>query len=128
MAFGEPTACGFHICRAVEIVVKQYVEILRGTPPTLNDKAKNWGEYCRILRANGADGRCVDALHQLQVLHRNPLIHPEITLEMGEDLALFVVCQGTIQSCIADMEKKLSDPTPEVVVLLPPPIFDSTGE
>jgi hypothetical protein len=56
------------------------------------------------------------------------LIHPEITLEMGEDLALFVVCQGTIQSCIADMEKKLSDPTPEVVVLLPPPIFDSTGE
>ena len=117
LAFDLPTASGFHGCRATEAVIKQQVLLFSGSPAPNS----NWGDYVRLLKLHGADDRVADSIHRMKEVHRNPLIHPEVTLTMQEAITLLSVCHSTIQACVADMERKNPTPSNEILKMLPPP-------
>ena len=72
--------------------------------PPLN--RNNWGEYIKLLKDNGADKKVTDHLQNIKDNYRNPLMHPEDTLELHEAASLFAVCQSMTESTVADMKKR----------------------
>lgn len=99
LAFGLWTASGFHGLRAVESMTKAYMEKL-----DVKERARNWGAYVVALRSkDGVDEGVVAVLDQIRLLHRNPLLHPEDSLDEGEAIALF----GIVHSATAALLKRL---------------------
>jgi hypothetical protein len=101
LAFDLDTACGFHIVRATESMIHQYYVTV--TSGTLRRKDRNWGAYVRNLnghlKANPAsrvDRKLVALIDQVREHHRNPVMHPEITLSPDEAQSLFSICQAVI--------------------------------
>jgi hypothetical protein len=95
LAFARPTACGFHILRAVELVVKAYIVKL-GLPMPPPNRC-NWGEYIQILRTGNAPKEVTDLLQIIKDDYRNPIMHPEELIEPDEAVSLFGICQSTIE-------------------------------
>lgn len=115
-AFELATAAGFHIARATEAVLKQYVTAFAGNLP----KGRDWGKYVAELNTNGADKRITNAIDRLRELHRNPLMHPDDTLTMAEADMLAGMCRALIPLMLADMESKKASPNKKLVQLLKP--------
>ncbi len=106
LAFERATAAGFHILRAVELSVRQYLTTIPGfNMPPLN--RQNWGEFIALLRNNGASKDIVDALQNIKDNYRNPLMHPNDSLEMKQSISLFSVCQGMIELLIDEMQSRM---------------------
>jgi len=103
LAFTLPTAAGFHIARATEAVIKQYMREYGA-----KTKARNWSAYIKALGAVGANAKIVHHLDQIRELHRNPMIHPEETLTMEEATSLWAVCTSVSVSMIEDIRKRRS--------------------
>jgi hypothetical protein len=110
LAFERATAAGFHILRSVEIMVKHYLALIPGfVMPPLN--RQNWGEYIKLLKANNASVAVSDTLESIRKNHRNPLMHPEDTLDIHEAVGLFGICQSMTESLVEDLlSKKLVNP------------------
>lgn len=105
LAYDRATASGFHILRSVELTIRQYLTSIPGfVMPPLN--RQNWGEFLKLLTDNGAGREVTDHLHNIRVNYRNPLMHPEDTLEMDEAVSLFAVAQSMNEMLIADMLKR----------------------
>ena len=105
LAYERATASGFHILRSVEVAIRQYLEKIPGfTMPPLN--RQNWGEYIKLLKDNSAAKVIVDALQNIKDNYRNPLMHPEDTLQLDEAIGLFCVCQGMTESLVADLKRR----------------------
>jgi hypothetical protein len=117
LAFALPTAAGFHIARATETVMLKHMEVFHC--PALKNSNRNWGQYTRLLRESGANPKVVHHLEQIRELHRNPLIHPEVTLTLAEALSLWALCTSVIQAMIADMETRVAAPSVEILGMLP---------
>ncbi|HEY3800787.1 MAG TPA: hypothetical protein VGL58_20730 [Caulobacteraceae bacterium] len=84
LAFELLTAVGFHIHRANECVLHRYYDVVTGGKP--HPKTRNIGDYLRKLDEFGVgDQRVRTALRDLKDLHRNPLIHPEHSLETVDE-------------------------------------------
>jgi hypothetical protein len=104
LALGRATASGFHVLRSVELVIRDYVKRASGTLPPLN--RQNWGEYISLLGKHGAAKEVTDLVQNIKDNYRNPLMHPEDTLEEDDAISLFGVCQSTIESLVRDMKKR----------------------
>jgi hypothetical protein len=105
VVFERPTAAGFHILRAVELIIKQYLAKIPGfIMPPLN--RQNWGEYIRCLKDNGASKEVTDTLQGIKDNHRNPLMHPDDTLTQHEAVSLFSICQSMVEALIKDMDTR----------------------
>lgn len=101
LAFGLPTACGFHLLRAVESVLTHYLSCLQGDNLELKSSERNWGKYIEKLKATGkADEKVISVLDHLRSLHRNPLMHPEDVLTNDEALTLFGIVQSAIVAIV----------------------------
>ena len=98
------TAAGFHSLRAVELVVRGYVKKASGSLPPVN--RQNWGEYISQLKQHQAAREVTDLLQNVKDNHRNPLMHPEDTLDEGEAIDLFSISQTTIAALIRDVERR----------------------
>ncbi len=93
LAFNLPTAAGFHVARAVEIVMKDYHKHFVST----GKKPKNMGEIIsnleKQLEKKGArkkpDAKTIRCLDQIRDLDRNRLMHPEDTLSPDDSLVFF---------------------------------------
>ena len=72
LAFLRATASGFHIMRAVELVVKQF--ITRSELPMPPLERCNWGEYIAVLRKGSAPKKITDLLQVLKDNYRNPIM------------------------------------------------------
>ena len=72
--------------------------------PPLN--RQNWGEYLRLLKDNNASREVTDQLHNIKDNYRNPLMHPEDTLELSDAVSLFAVAQSINEVLIGDMLKR----------------------
>ena len=108
LAFELSTAAGFHIFRAVETVLRSYWDAVANGAKCPD--VKTIGNYASELeKSNFGDIKTREALKQLAKLHRNPLIHPEVSLELEEAVGLFGICY----SCIASMLSQIS-PLPAV--------------
>jgi hypothetical protein len=95
IAFEIPTAAGFHLMRALELVLRLYFDAVgKGEPrPTTN----NMGDYLRIMSdKNLGDAKAVAVLKQIKDLHRNEFIHPETTLTLDQAIALLGIAQSAI--------------------------------
>jgi hypothetical protein len=104
LAFNLPTAAGFHIARATEAVMIKAMEVF-GCPP-LKESQRNWAQYIKALDEYGADKTVTHHLSQLRELHRNPLIHPEVTLSPLEAEQLWAMCNSAMLALINNMENK----------------------
>ncbi len=112
LAFELPTAAGFHFHRANESVLHKYYDAVTGGKP--RPGGRNIGDYIVELRKyKVGEQRVLSALKDLKDLHRNPLIHPEHTLEsVDEAIALL----GSIQGVVVHMLKAIPAPSGSVAV------------
>lgn len=101
MAFSLPTAAGFHIARATETVIKLYMTTYGCAAP--KESQRNWAHYVDALKTAGAPETICNQLHQLRILHRNPLSHPDQTLEMADARVLWAMCESLILTMARDM-------------------------
>jgi hypothetical protein len=111
MAFNLATAAGFHLHRMNESVLHRYYDaVTEGAP---RPQGRNIGDYLAKLKEFGkGDEKTLSALKDLKDLHRNPLIHPEDSLDnIDEAIALL----GSIQAAVVSMLKAI--PAPEQPVL-----------
>lgn len=117
LACGLYTACGFHIFRSVEIVIKGYVHAATGNLPPVN--RRSWGEYISQLTNAGASSDVIDVLKILKT-KRNPLMHPQDTLDESDAIDVFCLCQSVTSSLVRDIERRqLEQKFKASLVLLP---------
>ena len=81
------TASGYHMLRGVERIIIKYVEKVTGT--TYGTKNRNWGAYIRVLKTSNADSSVIGYLDHMRLFYRNPVIHPDQTLDGNEAFSLF---------------------------------------
>ena len=108
LAFELSTASCFHIFRAVETVVRSFWDAV--SKGAKHPDLQTLGNYASELeKGNFGEIKTRETLKQMAKLHRNPLIHPEVNLDMEEAIGLFGICY----SCIAAMLNEIPlPPTP----------------
>jgi hypothetical protein len=105
LVYDRSTAAGFHMLRSVELTIRQYLLAIPGfIMPPLN--RQNWGQYLDLLKQHSAGRDVTDHLYNIKDNYRNPLMHPEDTLEIDEAVSLFALCQSMNEMLIADMKKR----------------------
>jgi hypothetical protein len=84
IAFELFTAAGFHLHRANEAVLRRYWDaVTKGAP---RPASRNMGDYLNEMNTQKVgDEKVKAALKDLKDLHRNPLIHPEHSLETADE-------------------------------------------
>src|SRR4030095_7755962 len=96
LAFSLGSAAAFHLFGALESVLREYYDRLSGGETRL--KNTRLGGYIWVVSAlPDVDQKLIAALRQVKDLHRNPTIHFETILTMGEALTLV----GMIHSAIS---------------------------
>lgn len=106
LAFGLPTACGFHALRGVELVIEGYLRAFGVTK-----KLQSWNDYVESAKALAESSeekkpalKVSQMIDRLRSLDRNPLMHPRDTLdEVGADM-LFRLSSLTVYEIVKDMK------------------------
>ena len=109
LAFDLPTASGFHILRAVELVMRKlwdHVKVSTDKKPT------NWGAYIERFEKADVPKKVTAMLRDIKDLYRNPTAHPEASLEEEEATTLLALGVSAIQQMAAQF------PIPEVQVFV----------
>ncbi len=103
LALDNPTASGFHILRAVESVMGVYFKLVTGNP--LPTRMRNWGVYIKTLRKHPAHSdKVVTFLDHIRDSYRNPILHPEISLEEDEAEALLGAAATAIRMLVLEIQ------------------------
>jgi hypothetical protein len=105
IAFEIPTAAGFHLMRALELVLRLYFDAVgKGEPrPSTN----NMGDYLATMSQKGlGDSKTIAVLKQIKDLHRNEFIHPETTLTLDEAIGVLGIAQSAISYMLASIPEK----------------------
>jgi len=105
LAFEVPTACAFHLWRAVETVMGAYYAKLSGSTFEKDKVTRNWAAYIQALNGKGADSNITKFLDHIRDEYRNPQTHPEAMLEVNEALGLFGVATSAIHQMILAVQK-----------------------
>ena len=100
LAFELPTAFGFHALRAIESVIRRYYEVLK--QEALVNRLPTWDAYIKKLREARAPEKVLVSLTQIKDFHRNPLMHPEDSLDMAEAMILVGIVQSAITAMVAE--------------------------
>lgn len=104
IAFELPTAAGFHLHRANESVLRAYWDSVTdgAERPTEN----NMGVYLRELNKKDCGKKSIrDHLKSIKDFHRNPLMHPEQSLQsVDEALDLLAAIRSSIGYMLAEIE------------------------
>ena len=103
LAFELYTASGFHFHRANESVVLGYLKALGKTVPK---RDRNLGNFIKILKDAGAPAKIISCLRDLKDMHRNPLMHPDQSIDdFGDALLLVGAILGAISAMTKEIEK-----------------------
>lgn len=95
LAFELATACGFHVFRATEAVIKRYWDQASGGSE--RPRLETIGSYAVELEKRGyGDAKIIESLKQMAKLHRNPLIHPEAILTVEEAIDILGISRSVI--------------------------------
>lgn len=119
--FGVYTSCGFHSLRAMELMIKAYIESFGKEVGNL----KTWSQYVKAIEdlekehATKKDLEKVPArisaiIDRVRAIDRNPLMHPEEVLSLESSDNLFSLSWVTI----SELAKDISDRRRETQVLL----------
>jgi hypothetical protein len=103
LAFEVPTAAGFHLHRANEAVLRVYWDSV--TAGEKRPKENNMGVYLRELENKNVGNKQVrDHLRSIKDFHRNPLMHPDHTLEsIDEAIDLMAAVRCSIGYMLAEI-------------------------
>jgi len=105
LAFELGNACGFHIFRATEAVLRRYYAKVTGTEP--KPTIRNLGVYLNVLKQkNCGDEKVRAALKQLVDLHRNPLIHPDTVLTTEDAVTLIGMARSAISLMLVELPEQ----------------------
>jgi hypothetical protein len=100
LCYETATACGFHVFRATEAVLRRYYSHATGGMPP--PKVRNIMVYVHAMRQRKCgDEKVLSAIEQLSGLHRNPLIHPEAVLTVDEAISILGMAHSAITAMIA---------------------------
>ncbi|HEV2912860.1 MAG TPA: DUF4145 domain-containing protein [Pyrinomonadaceae bacterium] len=102
LAFENPTACAFHVCRATEALMLAYYEVLAGQAWPFN--RRDWNMYNEHLKKHGAPQAITNRLGEIRE-DRNAYAHPDITVPLDEALLVFELCNGVIHLMAKEIEK-----------------------
>jgi len=106
VAFNLPTAAGFHLHRAHESVLHRWYDAVTGG--RARPANRNIGDYLKVLNDNNwGDAKVRSAIKDLKDLHRNPLIHPEDSLDSIDDA---IALMGSIQAVVVAMLRDIPLP------------------
>lgn len=95
LAFELSTAAGFHILRATETVVREYWTAVSNGKP--HPYTKTIGKYAHAMEKNRiGKKKVIETLKQIADLHRNPLMHPDDTLNNEDAIHLLGICISAI--------------------------------
>lgn len=112
LAYELPTACGFHVFRVTESVLRRYYS--KATSNAQRPKVRSISIYVKSMRNIGVgDEKVLSSLEQLAKLHRNPVIHPDVALSTDEALSII----GIARSVIAAMLDSLPE-TPQTTEMV----------
>lgn len=89
LAFDLSTASAFHTWRALETVMGYYYVSLTGKTFEESGVKQNWGAYITALKTIKAEEKITSFLDHIRGAYRNPISHPEETLESEEAFSLF---------------------------------------
>lgn len=103
IAFELPTAAGFHLHRVNEEVLRHYYDVVTNKKP--KPRTRTIGAYLEAFKKHKAgDPKVLAALDSIRELHRNPLMHPEQSLENVEEA---IALHGAINSVVVHMLKAI---------------------
>jgi hypothetical protein len=105
LAYEVSTASAFHMWRAVETVMGQYYKFLSGGKSFEEDGVtnRNWGQYIKALNGKGANNKITTFLDHIRDEYRNPVSHPEESIELDEAFGLFNVGLGAITQMLREI-------------------------
>lgn len=93
IAYGLPTAAGFHVLRATELVLEDYYRSFVGPD---GKRCVSWHDYIvklgDITNEDGKerpDKKTLRNLDQMRDLDRNPVMHPKLTYSESEAVEMF---------------------------------------
>lgn len=110
LAFNLLSASGFHVARAVELVMQDYFQHFTGKDPS---KLKTWHEYLTELdgmasedpaEASKPSKKTVTELKQMKDDYRNPIMHPRIVLNEADARMLFANGEAAIIAMAMEMK------------------------
>ena len=91
--------------RALEHVLRVYFDV--ASSGAARPKTNNMGDYLHELKEhNWGDEKVCACLKQIKDLHRNELIHPEVTLSLDEALGLWGIVQSAISAMLPHIPAK----------------------
>ena len=105
LAFEIPTACAFHMWRAIETVMGLYYLKLTGKTFQDNGINRNWDSYIKALTGTGADKKITQFLDHIRKEYRNPQTHPSDTVSIAEAYGLFGAAFSSINQMILAIQK-----------------------
>jgi hypothetical protein len=111
LAFEVATASAFHMFRAVESVMEEYFKIVLSGGKSFEDvgASRNWGAYIKAMNDAGANSKITVLLNHIREEYRNPVTHPNETLDIEQAFGLFGVSASAITQMLrAIAEKKKS--------------------
>lgn len=102
LCYETATACGFHLFRATEAVLRRYYgHVTGGAPPP---KIRNIMVYVQAMRTRKCgDERILSVVEQLSKLHRNPLIHPEVALTVDEAISILGIARSAVTAMLSQL-------------------------
>jgi hypothetical protein len=103
LALDNPTACAFHVMRALESVMAIYYNAVTGKDiPT---RMRNWGIYLKALRKHPDHSpKVVTFLDHIRDSYRNPILHPDIVVTEDEAESLLGVAASAIRMLVNETE------------------------
>lgn len=109
--------CGFHIARAIEAVLLNYLDKLCPlVMAKLTDAQRNLGSYIKIARENDGEEKLCGCLDQFRDLHGNPLMHPEESLTIDQAISLLGIAQSSIIAMILEITATNNQPSLPIAV------------
>jgi hypothetical protein len=96
------TARGFHMMRAVEVLVLELLTKYGATPP--KESQRNLGNYVGLLKDKGAPEELLRFLNEMVRVERNENIHPAKLLSEAEADMIYSIAKSAIITIIADLD------------------------
>ena len=105
LAYEVPTACAFHLWRAIETVMCAYYERLTGQTVDDANIRSNWDAYIKALTTAKADSKITQFLDHIRKEYRNPQTHPNENVSVSQAFGLFGVASSSISQMILEIQK-----------------------
>lgn len=131
LAFEVGTASAFHMWRAVESVMDCYHEALTGKTFDRQGVNRGWFKYIEALVEAAAETKITKFLDHIREEYRNPVSHPEETVELDEAFQLFAAGMSAIGQMLRPIseirDKKAAEEKDKADAAASVPMFASAG-